>query len=248
MAGLGDRRRTGWHRGISRHHDPRLYHPRQRPRGPAGDRTVRPAALPGGEGHGGARGALCDGRDPGDGDRSLRAALRRRLLRRLRDRPHLAGRCVVADLALYRRARRRSGGRRRDPLAIDRISLMEYVTLGRTGLRVSVAGLGCGGFSRLGLGTGKSEAEAVALVHQAFDLGVNLFDTAAVYGTEAVLGKALRSLPRDQVVVATKAWLPRSAGRSAAERAVASLDNSLKLLGIDCVDIFELHGVSPGAY
>jgi hypothetical protein len=40
---------------------------------------------------------------------------------------------------------------------------MEYVTLGRTGLRVSVAGLGCGGFSRLGLGTGKSEAEAVAL-------------------------------------------------------------------------------------
>ena len=68
---------------------------------------------------------------------------------------------------------------------------MEYVTLGRTGLRVSVAGLGCGGFSRLGLGRGKSEAEAVALIHRALDLGVNLFDTAAAYGTEAVLGKAL---------------------------------------------------------
>ncbi len=66
---------------------------------------------------------------------------------------------------------------------------------------------------------------------QAFDLGVNLFDTAAVYGTEAVLGKALRTMPRDQVVVATKAWIPRSAGRSAADRAVASLDNSLRLLG-----------------
>ena len=48
---------------------------------------------------------------------------------------------------------------------------MEYVTLGRTGLKVSVAGLGCGGFSRLGLGTGKSEAEAVALVRGATGYG-----------------------------------------------------------------------------
>ncbi|MGA8550373.1 MAG: aldo/keto reductase [Stellaceae bacterium] len=125
---------------------------------------------------------------------------------------------------------------------------MEYVTLGRTGIEVSVAGLGCGGFSRLGLGTGRSEAEAVALVHQAFDLGVNLFDTAAVYGTEEVLGKALKGLPRDRVVIASKAWIPRGGAGSAAERAVASLDNSLKLLGIDCIDIFELHGVSPEAY
>ncbi|HTV45616.1 MAG TPA: aldo/keto reductase [Stellaceae bacterium] len=125
---------------------------------------------------------------------------------------------------------------------------MEYVTLGRTGLKVSVAGLGCGGFSRLGLGTGKSEAEAVALVHQAFDLGVNLFDTAAMYGTEPVLGQALKGLPRDRVVIATKAWIPRSTGRSAAERAVESLDNSLRALGLDHIDIFQLHGVSPGGY
>ena len=126
---------------------------------------------------------------------------------------------------------------------------MEYVTLGRTGLKVSVAGLGCGGFSRLGLGTGKSEAEAVALVHQAFDLGVNLFDTAAVYGTEEILGRALKGMPRDQVVIASKAWIPRNAGGSAAaDRAVASLDNSLRLLGLDCIDIFQLHGVSPQAY
>ena len=76
---------------------------------------------------------------------------------------------------------------------------MEYVGLGRTGLRVSVAGLGCGGFSRLGLGRGKSEAEAVALIHQALDLGVNLFDTAAAYGTEAVLGKALEAVRRERL-------------------------------------------------
>ena len=125
---------------------------------------------------------------------------------------------------------------------------MEYVTLGRTGLRVSVAGLGCGGFSRLGLGTGKSEAEAVALVRQALDLGVNLFDTAAVYGTEGVVGQAVKGVPRDSVVIATKAWIPRREGRSAAERAVASLDNSLKQLSTDYIDIFQLHGVSSRAY
>jgi aryl-alcohol dehydrogenase-like predicted oxidoreductase len=125
---------------------------------------------------------------------------------------------------------------------------MEYITLGRTGLRVSVAGLGCGGFSRLGLGTGKSEAEAVALIRAALDLGINLLDTAAVYGTEAVVGEAIKSVPRDRVVIATKAWIPRSEGRSAADRAVASLDNSLRQLRTDYVDIFQLHGVSPKAY
>jgi aryl-alcohol dehydrogenase-like predicted oxidoreductase len=125
---------------------------------------------------------------------------------------------------------------------------MEYTTLGGTGLKVSVAGLGCGGFSRLGLGAGKSEADAVALVHEAFLLGVNLFDTAAVYGTEAVLGKALKGMPRDQVVVTTKAWLPRTSSRAATERLVASLDNSLRALGTDYVDVFQLHGVAPEAY
>jgi aryl-alcohol dehydrogenase-like predicted oxidoreductase len=125
---------------------------------------------------------------------------------------------------------------------------MDYVTLGRTGLKVSVAGLGCGGFSRLGLGTGKSEAEAVALVREALDLGINLLDTAAVYGTESVVGEAIKSVPRDSVVIATKAWIPHREGRSAAERAVASLDNSLRQLGTDYIDIFQLHGVSPKGY
>ncbi len=125
---------------------------------------------------------------------------------------------------------------------------MEYTTLGRTGLKVSVAGLGCGGFSRLGLGTGKSEADAISLVREAFSLGVNLFDTAAVYGTEAVLGKALKGLPRDQVVVTTKAWTPRGSLRSAADHVRTSLDNSLRELGTDYVDVFQLHGVAPEGY
>jgi L-galactose dehydrogenase len=121
---------------------------------------------------------------------------------------------------------------------------MQYTTLGRTGLRVSVAGLGCGGNSRLGLGSGKSEAEAIALVHEALDRGVNVFDTAAAYGTEAVLGKALKRASREHVVVATKAVF----GRISGERAVASLDNSLRLLQTDYIDVFQLHGVSPAAY
>ena len=57
---------------------------------------------------------------------------------------------------------------------------MHYTTLGRTGLRVSVAGLGCGGNSRIGLGAGLSTTQSVALIHAALDLGVNLIDTAEV--------------------------------------------------------------------
>src|SRR5205807_6516930 len=114
---------------------------------------------------------------------------------------------------------------------------MEYVTTGRTPLAVGGGVVGCSRFSRLGLGTGKSEEEAVALVRQALDLGVNLLDTAAVYGTEGVVGQAIKSVPRDSVVIATKAWIPPREGRSAAERAVTSLDNSLRQLGTDYVDI-----------
>jgi aryl-alcohol dehydrogenase-like predicted oxidoreductase len=125
---------------------------------------------------------------------------------------------------------------------------MEYVELGRTGLRVSVAGLGCGGFSRLGLGGGKSEAEAVALIHRALDLGVNLFDTAAAYSTEAVLGKALEAVRREEVVIATKAPFNVSSPSSSAASAVASLDNSLRQLATDYIDVYQLHGVAPAAY
>ena len=125
---------------------------------------------------------------------------------------------------------------------------MEYTVLGRTGLKVSVAGLGCGGFSRLGLGTGKTEADAIAIIRAALDLGVNLFDTAAAYGTEPVLGKALKSVPRDQVVICTKAPFGISNAQATPERAVESLDRSLRELGTDYIDVYQLHGVAPHAY
>ena len=125
---------------------------------------------------------------------------------------------------------------------------MEYTTLGRTGLRVSVAGLGCGGFSRLGLGTGGSEDDAIGIIRAALDLGVNLFDTAASYGTEPVLGRALRAAPREEVVICTKAPFGVSNPDATPEKAVASLDRSLKELGTDYIDVYQLHGVAPRGY
>src|SRR5215470_15149513 len=107
---------------------------------------------------------------------------------------------------------------------------MQYTTLGRTGLRVSVAGLGAGGFSRLGLMTGKSEAESAQLIHEAVGLGINFIDTAPVYGTEGVVGLALKSIPRDQVVIATKSSVQRNGEWWSPARVVESLDNSLRLM------------------
>ncbi|HLY89099.1 MAG TPA: aldo/keto reductase [Acetobacteraceae bacterium] len=125
---------------------------------------------------------------------------------------------------------------------------MEYTTLGRTDIEVSVAGLGCGGFSRLGLSTGGTEASAVAIIHAAIDLGVNLLDTAAPYGTEGVVGKAIKTVPRDKVVIATKSSVFRDGERWTPERVIASLDNSLRELGIDCIDVFQLHAIAPSGY
>jgi aryl-alcohol dehydrogenase-like predicted oxidoreductase len=125
---------------------------------------------------------------------------------------------------------------------------MEYVTLGRTGLRASVAGLGCGGFSQLGLAQGKTDDDAIAIIRQAVDLGVNLFDTAAAYGTEAVLGRAIKSVRRDEVVITTKAPFSFSNPHSTSQGIVGSLDKSLRQLDTSYVDVYQLHGVPPNAY
>ena len=125
---------------------------------------------------------------------------------------------------------------------------MNYTTLGRTNLRVSVAGLGTGGFSRLGLKVGKTEDEAARLIEEAFGLGINVIDTAPSYGTEGVVGRALKSVPRQQVLIATKAPIHRGSEWWPPERVVASLDNSLRLMGTDYVDVFNLHGVEAHEY
>jgi len=125
---------------------------------------------------------------------------------------------------------------------------MDYTTLGNTGLRVSVAGLGCGGFSRIGQGTGKSEAESVAIVKQALDLGVNFIDTAAAYGTESIVGKAIEGVDRDSIVISTKASVGHGDALRSPEDVVASLDSSLRNLRLDCIDVFHMHRVLPESY
>ncbi|MGH7043370.1 MAG: aldo/keto reductase [Acetobacteraceae bacterium] len=124
---------------------------------------------------------------------------------------------------------------------------MDTTTLGRTGLRVSVAGLGTGGHSRLGLGTGGTEAAAVAVIHAALDLGVTLIDTASAYGTEAVVGKALAGR-RAGVVLATKTSVMRAGEPISAAAVRDSLETSLRLLGVACIDLFQLHAVPPQHY
>ena len=119
---------------------------------------------------------------------------------------------------------------------------MQYTTLGNTGLKVSVAGLGCGGNSRIGLGTGLSEAQSIALVREALDLGVNFLDTANAYETEGVVGKAIKGRPRDSVVISTKSHA------TSTQTILANLDNSLRQLDTDYVDIFHLHGLGPASY
>ena len=124
---------------------------------------------------------------------------------------------------------------------------MQYTALGASGVRVSVAGLGCGGFSRLGLGRGGSEADAIAVVREALELGVNFIDTAAAYGTEGVVGRALAGRPRDSFVLSTKSLVIEDGKVLPAERVVESLERSLAALDLDWVDVFHLHAVPPWA-
>jgi L-galactose dehydrogenase len=126
---------------------------------------------------------------------------------------------------------------------------MQYTTLGRSGLKVSVAGLGCGGNSKLGLGTGHDKAHAVGIVQRALDLGVNFIDTAQYYGTEAAVGEAIYGHPRDSIVISTKHKVSLIDGTvfSVAE-ILAGLDRSLRALGTDHVDVFCLHTVLPQEY
>ena len=122
---------------------------------------------------------------------------------------------------------------------------MDYKPLGKTGLNVSVAGLGCGGNSRLGLGRGASFDDCVAVVRTAVDLGVNFIDTAEAYGTEEIVGSAIRSYDRDKLVISTKAIFNTS---DTAETVTRKVEASLKRLGLDYVDVFHFHAVSPAAY
>lgn len=125
---------------------------------------------------------------------------------------------------------------------------MEHTTLGRSGLKVSVGGLGCGGPSRLGMRDNKSEKDCVALVRQAMDLGVNFLDTAESYGTEVIVGKAISAVPREKIVLSTKKAFPLEDSGDPAGEVRRSLEQSLRLLQSDYIDVYHVHGVEPEDY
>jgi aryl-alcohol dehydrogenase-like predicted oxidoreductase len=127
---------------------------------------------------------------------------------------------------------------------------VQYRTLGRTGLRVSLLGLGSGGASRLGQAYDASVQDITRLVRRALDQGVNFIDTAPSYArSESVLGKALQGVARDNYIVCSK-FQPhaRDGSLRPAHQLRQSLESSLEALRTDCIDVLYLHGIAPAVY
>ena len=126
---------------------------------------------------------------------------------------------------------------------------MEYVNLGKTGLRVSRICLGCMSFGIVRRNWHLDEEQSRPFIQRALELGINFFDTANMYGkgaSEEVLGRALRDFAkRDEVVVATKVYYPMRSdvnGRGLSRKAIMTeIDQSLRRLGTDYVDLYQIH-------
>jgi aryl-alcohol dehydrogenase-like predicted oxidoreductase len=120
---------------------------------------------------------------------------------------------------------------------------MEYRNLGKSGLQVSVVGLGCNNF-----GMRIDEQQTKAVVDKALDLGINFFDTADVYGgrgkSEEFLGNALKGRRRD-AIIATKFRSPMGEGplwAGGSRRYIfEAVDDSLRRLGTDYIDLYQIH-------
>jgi len=123
---------------------------------------------------------------------------------------------------------------------------MNYRTLGRTGLRVSEIGFGSWAIGGTSYGT-TSDKESLDALASALDHGVNFFDTADIYGgghSEELIGRILKG-KRDQVVIATKGGWDYSSGAGKQNYDPKyirdAIDRSLKRLGIDTIDVYQLH-------
>lgn len=127
---------------------------------------------------------------------------------------------------------------------------MKMRKLGRNGPEVSAVGLGCMGMSAFY--GGADEAQSIAVIHRALDLGVTLFDTAEMYGphtNEVLLGKALKGR-RDEAFIATKFGINRQPDGSAVTdgspaNVRRAVEGSLSRLGVDHIDLYYQHRIDP---
>ena len=125
---------------------------------------------------------------------------------------------------------------------------MKYRTLGRTGIKVSPYCLGAMMFGAIG---NPDHDDSVRIIHKALDAGINFVDTADAYSrgeSEEIVGKALKGR-RDEVVLATKAHLPMGDDPNQQGNSrrwlVRALDDSLRRLQTDHVDLFQIHRPAP---
>jgi aryl-alcohol dehydrogenase-like predicted oxidoreductase len=126
---------------------------------------------------------------------------------------------------------------------------MRYRRLGRTGLEVSLLGLGSGGPNQFGQLRSVPRSQVVSLVRYALDLGVNFFDTAAAYAdSEEILAEALSGVPRDRYLLASKFVPTRGETVISPAQARASVDKSLKRCRVGELDLLQLHRVRPQNY
>ncbi len=130
---------------------------------------------------------------------------------------------------------------------------MDRTTLGRTGLEVSVACLGTGGHSLLGQAYGNTFDQSANVVRAAIDQGVNFIDTAAGYGTEEIVGAAIKGR-RDGLVISTKNHIVKKGTSFTGSDFITGaeyanlVDESLRRLRIDVIDILHLHGIVASQY
>jgi aryl-alcohol dehydrogenase-like predicted oxidoreductase len=127
---------------------------------------------------------------------------------------------------------------------------MEYRKLGSSDLKISTIGFGAWGIGGAPFWSSEGDNMSIKAIHKAYDLGVNFFDTAPVYGfglSERLIGKALKPV-RDKVIIATKCglrWEKEQLGaitkNASRESILEEIDQSLERLGTDYIDLYQVH-------